>query len=173
VEFDGSVIATGPLFQVCWVVADLDAAEQEFTHRYGVARWLRINDVAFSADHCSVRGVPTDYVIHVSIAYAGDQQVELIQPVTGHNIYAEFLDAHGPGLHHVAYVVEDLPSALERARAAGADVVQQGGFGALGMDFAYVSSTHVGGFVELMQLSAHMRALFDDLVPAGHRNPWQ
>src|SRR4051812_42676089 len=119
-------IAEGPIFQICWVVADIAAAEQEFETRFGIAKWLRINDVAFSAEHCSVRGVPTDYVIHVSIGYAGDQQVELIQPVSGNNIYAEFLADHGPGMHHVAYVVDELAAALARAERAGAAVAQRG-----------------------------------------------
>jgi len=146
---------------------------EEFETRFGVAKWLRINDVAFRAEHCSVRGIPTDYVIHVSIGYAGDQQVELIQPVSGENIYTEFLTDRGPGMHHVAYVVDDLAAALDRAQNAGADIVQRGGFGELGMDFAYLESTVVGGYVELMQLSPPMRAMFDQLVPEGHRNPWQ
>jgi hypothetical protein len=166
-------IVDGPIFQVCWVVADIDAAEREFTRRFGVPRWMRIDDVAFSAEHCSVRGVPADYVIHVSIGYAGAQQVELIQPVSGSNIYVEHLDAHGPGLHHVAYVVDDLTAALDRARELGAEAVQRGGFGALGMDFAYLAGGPVGGYTELMQLSPQMRAMFDRLVPEGHRNPWQ
>jgi hypothetical protein len=166
-------IVDGPVFQICWVVPDLAPAEAELGERFGVTNWLRIDDVRFSAEHCTLRGRPAEYVISVSIAYAGDQQLELIQPISGDNIYAEFLAAHGPGVHHVAYVVDDLDEAVTAAESGGCVVAQRGGFGELGMDFAYLESDLLGSYVELMQLSPQMRAMFDQLVPEGHRNPWQ
>jgi hypothetical protein len=165
--------ARGPIFQICWVIDDIAGAEEAFGAHFGIEKWMRIDDVHFSAETCTVRGEPAEWVIHVSIAYAGDQQVELIQPVSGRSIYGEYLEAHGPGVHHVAYVVDDLAAEVRAAEQAGIEIAQRGGFGDLGMDFAYLEGAMPGTFVELMQLSPQMRALFDQLVPEGHRNPWQ
>lgn len=163
----------GPIFQLAWVVSDIAAAEKELTSTYGVQSWLRIPDVAFTPDTCTYRGSPADYTIHVSLGYAGGQQLELIEPVTGDNLYTEFLTSHGPGLHHVAWIPEDFDETVAQLRADGVDIVQSGEFTGVGMEFAYVEGGSIGSYVELMKLSDDMRALFDGVVPSGYTNPWQ
>jgi methylmalonyl-CoA/ethylmalonyl-CoA epimerase len=62
----------------------------------------------------------------------GDGYLELLEPVEGGTI-ARYLDGHGPGLHHVAFETSDVAAALDRARAAGVDLVdeepREGGWG--------------------------------------------
>lgn len=163
----------GPIFQVAWVVDDIAAAEADFTERYGVESWLRIPDVAFTGDNCTYRGAPADYSIHVSLAYAGGQQLELIQPVSGENLYTESIAAQGPGLHHVAWIPDDFDATMRELRDADVDIPQAGAFPGVGMEFAYVDGGPIGSYIELMKLSDDMRALFDGLVPQGHSNPWR
>ena len=117
-------IASGPIFQICWVTDDLEATEALLTEQFGIGAWTRIPDVTFGADTTTLRGEPVEFTAHISLGYAGDLQLELIQPVRGPTIHAEFLEAHGPGLHHVCFDVEDLDAACATAadgRAAGAD----------------------------------------------------
>jgi len=52
-------------------------------------------------------GKPGNWVCHLYIAYAGDTQVELIQPVAGASMYQESLDLHGDAVQHVAYSLDD------------------------------------------------------------------
>lgn len=157
-------LVSGPIFQVCWVVDDIDAAEKWFTDTLGVPKWMRIPDVHFGPEHCRYRGEPADYVIHVSLGYAGGQQFELIQPVSGRNLYAEHVERDGPGLHHVAWVVDDLDATLAEAGARGIAITQQGAFSGAGMRFAYLDGSAGGApYIELMEISADMRAFFDSL----------
>ncbi|MDV7353113.1 VOC family protein [Rhodococcus oxybenzonivorans] len=158
-------LVTGPIFQICWVVEDLDAAERHFTDQFGVAKWLRLPNVHFGPDHCTYRGEPADYVVHVSLGYAGGQQLELIEPVSGRNLYVEQLERSGPGMHHVAWVPDDFEATLAEAASRGLPIVQQGRFEGVGMEFAYLDGGPLGGYVELMKLSEVMRAMFDSLVP--------
>lgn len=53
---------------------------------------------------------------------------ELIQPVHGSNIFWDFLERHGEGIHHVKNVfrTEDLPAELARYEAEGARVLESG-----------------------------------------------
>ncbi|WP_399896944.1 VOC family protein [Streptomyces sp. BBFR51] len=44
---------------------------------------------------------------------------ELIQPLDGRSPYTEFLDLHGEGVHHLAYVVGSIDQFLEALRATG------------------------------------------------------
>jgi methylmalonyl-CoA/ethylmalonyl-CoA epimerase len=49
--------------------------------------------------------------------------IELVQPIDPHdldNTVAKFLKTRGPGLHHLAWFVDDAGAALAHARAAGA-----------------------------------------------------
>ncbi|MEU8896106.1 VOC family protein [Nocardia sp. NPDC048505] len=164
--------ARGPIFQLCWVVADIAAATREFTERYGVEKWFTIPDVRFGPELCEHRGAPADYTITVALGYAGGQQLELIEPRSGVSLYSEQLAHSGPGLHHVAWIPEDFDAALAEARAAGREIVARGAFEGAGMEFAYLAGGPIGSYVELMRLSPEMRAVFDQLVPDGYRNPW-
>ena len=87
--------------QIAWVTRDLDATEEALTTLLGAKKWIRMPGVHFGPDTCTYRGRPADFVADISLSYAGDTQLELIAPVSGESIYTEFLDAAGPGLHHI------------------------------------------------------------------------
>ena len=55
----------------------------------------------------------------------GESHVELISPLDDESGVAKFLAKSGPGLHHVAYAVDDIDAALERLAAAGIERIDQ------------------------------------------------
>ncbi|OBG74490.1 lactoylglutathione lyase [Mycobacterium sp. E2462] len=150
--------------QIAWVTADLDATERALTGLLGAKKWVRIPEVHFAPDSCSYRGRPADFVASISLSYLGDMQLELIQPVSGENIYSDFLAACGPGLHHIcmeAESPEQFEAALSDAADRGAPVVQQGVM-AGGIQFAYVAAPQAGvPFVEIAYIAPEMRAFYD------------
>jgi methylmalonyl-CoA/ethylmalonyl-CoA epimerase len=44
--------------------------------------------------------------------------IELLRPIS-HPVLAKFLDEHGPGLHHVAFGVRDLPDRIRELKEKG------------------------------------------------------
>lgn len=157
-------VASGPIYQICWVVEDLDRAEGLFTEAFGVPTWTRWPEVHFGPPRCTLRGEPADYVIDISIGYAGAQQVELIAPVRGTSLYAEHLARSGPGLHHVAYLVDDMERAVAVASARGLSISQRGAFEEA-IEFVYLDASSAGApHIELMSLSPDMRGYFDSLA---------
>jgi catechol 2,3-dioxygenase-like lactoylglutathione lyase family enzyme len=157
-----ATVAKGPIIQVAWVIEDIAAAESMWGTAFGITKWTRISDVHFGPDTCTYRGEPSDHVAHVSMAYAGDLQLELIQPVSGVSIYTEFLEACGPGLHHVCFETNDMDAAVAEAAAAGMPVVQEGSMAGGAIRFAYVDGSAGGApFIELATLSTDMRAFYD------------
>lgn len=150
--------------QIGWVTSDITATETALTGLLGVRKWIRIPEVHFGPDNCTLRGEPADFVAHISLSYLGDMQLELIEPVRGENIYSEFLRDHGQGLHHICVQAESLDSfdaAIADAAGHGAPVVQQGLMPG-GMHFAYVCAPEVGvPFVEIAYLSPEMNAFYD------------
>ena len=53
----------------------------------------------------------------------GDGHVELLRPLGPDTAVGKFLSRKGPGLHHVAYAVEDIDETLKRISAAGIELI--------------------------------------------------
>jgi methylmalonyl-CoA/ethylmalonyl-CoA epimerase len=53
----------------------------------------------------------------------GDGHVELLAPLGPDTAVGKFLARSGPGLHHVAYAVDDIDAALPRLAAAGIELI--------------------------------------------------
>lgn len=149
--------------QIAWVTRDLDATEAALTTLLGAKKWIRMPDVHFGPDTCLHRGAPADHHAHISLSYAGDTQLELIAPTRGESIYTEFLDASGPGLHHIcvaADTVEDFDAQLAAA-GPSASVVAQGVMPG-GMQFAYLSAAAAGvPYLEIAYIPADIQTFFD------------
>ena len=71
-----------------WVTDDIDATERLLSEQFGVGAWTRIPDVEFGPDTTTLRGEPVSFTAHISLGYAGDLQLELIEPVSGQTIHA-------------------------------------------------------------------------------------
>jgi methylmalonyl-CoA epimerase len=55
----------------------------------------------------------------------GDGHVELLSPLGPDTAVGKYLAQNGPGLHHVAYAVADIDSALERIAATGIRLIDE------------------------------------------------
>ena len=155
------MIASGPITQVAWVTDDLETTERLLTEQFGTGPWTRIPDVAFGAETTTLRGEPVEFVAHISLGYAGDLQLELIQPVRGRTVHAEFLEAHGPGLHHVCFEVEDVSASCAAAEAGGVPVLMRGSMMGGEIEFAYLDGSAAGApYVELARIGPQMREFY-------------
>ena len=152
--------------QIAWVTGDLTATETVLSALLGPKKWFRMPGVHFGPDTCTYRGAPADCVADISLSYAGDTQLELIAPVSGDSVYTEFLDRHGPGLHHICTAVTDpqgFDTALEDAARHGAPAVMVGQMPG-GMRFAYLSAEQAGvPYLELAYIPPEIRAYFDHI----------
>jgi catechol 2,3-dioxygenase-like lactoylglutathione lyase family enzyme len=153
-------------FQVAYVVRDLAAAETWFHDVLGVPSWFRMENVAFGAE-CSYRGRPSDSAAHLSVGYLRKTQIELIEPIRGESLYTEFLDAKGPGLHHLAFDVPDFPATVAALRESGLELVMQGRVGP-GSEFAYFDCDTAGtSVIEILGFDEGVRAFMQQLESAS------
>jgi catechol 2,3-dioxygenase-like lactoylglutathione lyase family enzyme len=156
------VIASGPITQLCWVTDDIEATERLLTEQFGTGEWTRLRDITFGAETTTLRGEPVEFTAHISLGYAAELQLELIEPVTGPTIHAEFLERHGPGLHHVCFDVDDVDAACASAEAAGVPVLMRGSMMGGEIEFAYVDGSAGGApYVELARIGPLMRDFYD------------
>lgn len=83
----------------------------------------------------------------------GASYVQLLGALGPETPVGRFLASRGPGLHHVAYRVQDLPAALARLRAEGVPLIDEAPRpGSRGTRIAFVHPRGMGGvLVELVQ----------------------
>jgi len=92
-------------------VEDLDAAIALHERTYGMALVHR--------ETVAEQGV------EAVLLDVGENHVELLAPLGDDTPVGRFLAKRGPGLHHVAYQVEDIVAALDELRAAGVRLIDE------------------------------------------------
>lgn len=91
--------------------------------------------------------------VDAALLGVGEGHVELLAPLGPETPVGRYLAKRGPGLHHVAYAVEDIDAALESLRAAGTRLIdEQARNGIRDSRVAFVHPGAVGGVLtELVQ----------------------
>ncbi len=154
----------GALFQVGYVVPDLDAALDFFSERLGGPPFLvlRAPELVDETFH----GQPFHPRQDLAFGYRGHLQVELIEPTDGgdESTYTQFLERHPQGgLHHTAAHVQSLEQGLEALGLRPEHLIQTGRFGA-GTRFGYVEEGQpTGSLFELIELDEGGLGMFEAL----------
>jgi methylmalonyl-CoA epimerase len=63
--------------------------------------------------------------VEAALLDVGDGHVELLRPLDPDTPVGKYLDSKGPGLHHVAYAVDDIDAVLGKLREAGVELIDQ------------------------------------------------
>ena len=92
-----------------------------------------------------------DVAVKGLVAQMGNIEFELLQPVAGKGIQAEFLERHGEGVVHLCAYTDDLDRDMAELTSLGCAVISYGRVSDGGR-FAYFETREVGGLVlELFQ----------------------
>lgn len=91
--------------------------------------------------------------VRVAMLPLGEGKIELLEPTSPGSPIARFLEKKGPGIHHLALLVEDVAASLEKARQAGLELIDEiPRRGAGGSLVAFVHPRSTGGvLVEFCQ----------------------
>jgi len=92
-------------------VEDLDEAIALYEQEYGMA--------------LVHREVVEEQGVEAVLLDVGESHVELLAPLGPDTPVGKFLAKKGPGLHHVAYRVDDVAAELERLKAAGLKLIDE------------------------------------------------
>jgi methylmalonyl-CoA/ethylmalonyl-CoA epimerase len=71
------------------------------------------------------RETVTSQGVEAVLLDVGDGHVELLRPLDPDTAVGKFLARKGPGLHHVAYAVDDIDSTLARLADAGLELIDR------------------------------------------------
>ncbi|HEX2304242.1 MAG TPA: methylmalonyl-CoA epimerase [Gaiella sp.] len=115
-----------------FAVADLDEAVSTYGRLFGATLEHR--------DRVSEQGVDAASVL------VGDGRIELLAPTGDDTPVGRFLRSRGPGMHHVAYEVDDVGAALADLERKGAELIDSSPRrGLFGLEVAFVHPDAVHG----------------------------
>ncbi len=114
--------------QIGVVVEDLDRVTKMLSEAFGIGPFRTI--CWPPADRTDVQkvyeGKPGNFTARMAFADLGPIELELIQPLEGQSIWADFLETHGEGIHHIRFNVPDLEPVVEHLARHGIKVAQMG-----------------------------------------------
>jgi methylmalonyl-CoA/ethylmalonyl-CoA epimerase len=122
-----------------FAVRNIDEAVAFYTNTFDVQEWERID-------------IPERHTA-VAVARIGGTLLELIAPTSEEAAFAKYLNERGPGMHHVAYAVDDIVASLAEVKARGAQLIDEAprpGIHNTLVAFVHPKST-MGVLVELVQ----------------------
>jgi methylmalonyl-CoA/ethylmalonyl-CoA epimerase len=115
-----------PPQQIGLVVTDIAAALRRYVDILGIGPWECFTHSPETVRVLEYHGRPATFSMKVALSTT-QPQIELIEPLIGPNIYADWMTKHGEGLHHVAYDVESMDEGIAEMRALGYPLIQYGG----------------------------------------------
>jgi 4-hydroxyphenylpyruvate dioxygenase-like putative hemolysin len=124
--------------QIGLVVESVDEAVKGY-EELGLGPWNVFNLEPSNFEDTTVHGKKQEFSFRVGFAVIGGLEFELIEPLDDKSIYSEFLKEKGPGLHHLAFEVDDFGKTVDILKGKGVDIIQ-GGRVKDSMGFAYLGT---------------------------------
>lgn len=132
----------GPITQLGYLTNDLDKTAAAWT-KLGVGPFTKMSGVKMPA---TMNRETVEIKIDLALAYQGDVQIELIQPLCDSpSPYLENRQAGIWGAHHTQFTVEDVDIAITACEAAGMEMaceITSGGW-------RYIYMRGAAGWIEL------------------------
>jgi len=107
--------------QVGVVVHDVEMAAKFMEESFGI----KFITFQMPEAKANLRGKEVSFITKIGLARVGNIDLELMQIVDGEHIVKEFLDKHGPGIHHLGIYVDDLNKEVKEWTDRGGKVVQK------------------------------------------------
>jgi len=102
--------------------------------------------------HAVLRGREVSFTTKIGLARVGFMDLEFMEMVEGEHLVKEFIDKHGPGIHHLGIYVDDLDAAVEKWTATGGKVIQRTKHpSGIGTAFLDTESTLGSMYIELIK----------------------
>jgi methylmalonyl-CoA/ethylmalonyl-CoA epimerase len=94
--------------------------------------------------------------VKVAMLQIGEAKIELLEPTAPDSPIARFLEKNGPGMHHLAYEVEDITQAVAKLEQDGVRMIDRiPRNGAHGTMIAFIHPKSSGGVLTELCQPAH------------------
>jgi methylmalonyl-CoA/ethylmalonyl-CoA epimerase len=98
----------------------------------------------------------TEQKVRVAMLRVGESMIELLEPTSDDSPIAKFIEKNGAGIHHIAYEVADVESAIATLLAAGARMIdEKPRHGAHGTRIAFIHPKSSNGVLTELCQAGH------------------
>ncbi|MGP4038651.1 VOC family protein [Gracilibacillus sp. D59] len=133
-----SLLGTDVVAQIGIIVKDIEKTSKTFAEFFGVdvpsVDWTDEFDKA----QTHYKGKPVKSRAKLAFFEMGNIQLELIEPDEHPSTWREFLENHGEGVHHIAFVVNGMKQIIANMENQNMPLVQTGEYE--GGRYAYMDS---------------------------------
>lgn len=143
-------IGTNVVTQIGLVVENIEDAIDSYCSILGLPRPSVILTDRYEVAKTTYRGKPSFAQAKLAFFDMGQVQIELIEPVGEPSTWKETLDAHGYGVHHIAFQIKDSDQVVAHLESKGVALIQQGHY--TGGMYSYLdASKQLGVILELLE----------------------
>lgn len=148
--------------QKAWIVNDIVAAATRWSAVLNIGPFHLAEYRPQTFEGLTYRGKPGRLHMYTAICYAGDEQIELIQPLMdGPSAYSDTVSPGREGFHHLCFWSDDLDLDLAHYAAQGYPIANEGRVAGGGPRFAYVdTSAGLGCMIELLERHEGIERVF-------------
>lgn len=135
--------------QIGIIIKDVHEAARHYAEVFGIPEPEVVPIAADSFAHTRYLGKASTAEGKGAFFKLGPVEIELIEPVGQPSTWADFLETHGEGIHHIAFKTEDMGATQKFLQSKGMETIQEGGWD--GGQYAYVEGTkQLGTILELL-----------------------
>ena len=156
----------GNIRQLGYVVQDLMGAVETWRSQLRVGPWMIIRNIGLT---CVYRGAPSVPLIDIALAYRGDMQIELIQQRNeAPSPYRPYIERGHYGLHHTAFLSEQIDADVRRAESVGMQVACDIRM-PMGGRYVYLQSVGLGSqlYIEFLEATPALQQMFAQGIAAA------
>ncbi|GGJ14148.1 lactoylglutathione lyase [Alicyclobacillus cellulosilyticus] len=134
----GGLLGTDVVTQIGIIVRDIEKTSQAFADFFGVEKpkWFLTDTI--DKTQATYRGEPCYGRAKLAFFKLGNLDIELIEPDEHPSTWREFLDQHGEGVHHIAFVIQGMQEKITLLAGRDMPLVQKGEY--TGGRYAYIDT---------------------------------
>lgn len=133
-----SVLGTKIVTQIGILVHDIEKTAQAWADFFGIEKPKIIVTDTVDIAQTEYRGASTPARAKLAFIDAGQLQIELIEPDHEPSTWREYLDQHGEGPHHIAFVIDGMKEKVLKLEGLGMPLIQKGEY--TGGRYAYMDT---------------------------------
>lgn len=154
------------IIQMAYTVANLDQAMRDFTANLQVGPWFIFRRLA--GNNPLYRGQRSLAANDIALGFAGNMQIELIQPLDDHpSVYRETILERGHGFHHFGLAARDFDDACAREAGKGYQLAFTDAVEGVGRVAYFDTHGLLPGMLELIEVNAVLEAMFNEMREAA------
>lgn len=133
-----NVLGTKIVTQIGILVNDIETVSQAWADFFGIDKPNIIVTDTVDKAQTEFRGESSVARAKLAFIDAGQLQIELIEPDHNPSTWREYLDEHGEGPHHIAFVIEGMKEKVTLLEGRGMPLIQKGEY--TGGRYAYIDT---------------------------------